>query len=112
MAGRPARKTSAAAHRERQRRYREKLKATGDPEADDVQRVVFSTLRDMTFEARTGRLKEDAQHQASVQAFLLALYEQTLDRLCRDGFSRKRAKRRLALALKPPYPGDASTLTG
>lgn len=112
MASRPARKTSAAAHRERQRRYREKLKATGDPEADDVQRVVFSTLRDMTFEARTGRLEGGAQHQASVQAFLLALYEESLDRLCRDGFSRRRARRRLSLALKPPYPGADDALTG
>jgi hypothetical protein len=112
MAGRPARKTSAAAHRESQRRYRERLKENRDPESDDVQRAAFAALRDRTFEARTGRLEGGEQHQASVQAFLLALYEDVLDRLSRDGFSRKKAKRRLTLALKPPYPGEDSSLTG
>ncbi|MXQ10447.1 hypothetical protein [Microvirga makkahensis] len=110
MADSPGKK-SAAAHRERQRRYRERLRETRDPEADDVQRAVFAALRDKTFQARTDHLEGSGQYRASVRAFLLALYEESLDRLCRNGFSRRKAKRRLARALKPPYPGNVDALT-
>jgi hypothetical protein len=104
MPGRPA-TTGSAAHRARQARYRERLRERRDPEADDVKREVFAVLRDITFEARLGRLSGNRQDQESVRALLLQIYSQSLARLEAAGFNRRHAKRRLSLALTPPYPG-------
>jgi hypothetical protein len=103
MPGRPA-TTGSAAHRARQAQYRERLRERRDPEADDVKRHVFAVLRDITFEARQGRLSENDQYQKDVRILLLELYSQSLARLESAGFSRRQAKRRLSLALTPPYP--------
>jgi hypothetical protein len=110
MAKAPRKKTvkteaELTAHRARQARYRTRLRETRTPESDDVQRIVFAVLRDITFEARQNRLPGDPVHQASVREFLLRLYKESLLRLERSGFNRKHSKRRLSLALTPPYPG-------
>jgi hypothetical protein len=100
-----------AAHRARQAAYRERLREARYPESDDVQRIVFAALRDVTFEARLNRLPGDPLYQASVREFLLRLYDESLLRLEKSGFSRKHSKRRLSLALTPPFPGPGRSAT-
>ncbi|WP_457090591.1 hypothetical protein [Microvirga sp. P5_D2] len=104
MAGRPA-TTGSAAHRARQVRYRERLRVERNPEADDVQREVFRTLRAAVVNLRRGRGFSGAQYRAHVETFIQGLLEKSLEGLEQRGFDRGRARRRLAVALIPPYPG-------
>jgi len=105
MAGRPA-TTGTAAHRARQARYRERLKAERSPEADDVQRMVFRKLRGAVVNLRRGKGFRDDEYRTHVEAFIRSLLEQSLEGLEKEGFDRDRARRRLSLALIPPYPSE------
>jgi hypothetical protein len=103
MAGRST-TTGSAAHRARQARYRERLRAERNPEADDVQREIFRTLRAAVVNLRRGRGFSDTQYRAHVETFIRGLLEKSLEGLEKQGFDRGRARRRLALALIPPWP--------
>jgi hypothetical protein len=98
-----------AAHRERQRRYRERLKAERHPESDDVQRAVFRAVRTAIFNARRGQRTGDELYDGFVRTFLKNIVEKAIHDLERQGFSRRRVKRRLHLALIPPLPGADET---
>lgn len=98
--------TSRAAHRERQRRYRERLKAERHPESDDVQRAVFRAVRTAIFNVRRGRRSGDEQYDEFVTTFLKNIVEKAINDLERQGFSRRRVKRRLHLALIPTLLGS------
>jgi aminopeptidase N len=96
--------TGSAAHRARQARYRERLRAERIPEADDVQREIFRTLRAAVVNLRRGRGFADEQYRAHIETFIRGLLKKSLEGLEKQGFDRGRARRRLALALIPPYP--------
>src|SRR4051794_37304473 len=98
--------TSRAAHRERQRRYRERLKAERHPESDDVQRAIFRAVRTAISNVRRGRRTGDELYDGFVETFLKNVVEKAITDLERQGFHRKRVKRRLHLALIPPLPGS------
>ena len=108
IAGRPA-TTGTAADRARQARYRERLKAERSPEADDVQRMVFRKSRAAVVNLRRGRGFPDEQYKAHIEVFIRKLLEQSLEALEKNGFDKGRARRRLALALIPPYPDKKSS---
>src|SRR5215218_1419171 len=88
-----------AAHRERQRRYRERLKSERHPESDAVQRAVFRAVRTAILNVRRGRLTGDELYDGFVRTFLTNIIEKAIDDLERQGFSRSRVRRRLHLAL-------------
>src|SRR5687768_11909762 len=94
------------AHRERQRRYRERLKAERHPESDDVQRAVFRAVRTAIFNVRRGHGSGYELYDEFVRTFLKNIVERAIDDLERQGFSRRRVKRRLHLALIPPLAGS------
>ncbi len=95
-----------AAHRERQRRYRERLKVERHPESDDVQRAVFRAVRTAIFNVRRGHRSGDELYDEFVRTFLKSIVERAINDLEQQGFSRRRVKRRLHLALIPPLPGS------
>ncbi|WP_114945894.1 hypothetical protein [Microvirga calopogonii] len=107
-----ATEASRAAHRERQRRYRERLREERHPESDDVQRAIFAAVRGAVFNVRRGRGSGDEIYDGLVATFLRSLIEKSIDDLVAQGFDRGRVKRRMHLALIPPYPGPALKADG
>jgi U3 small nucleolar ribonucleoprotein component len=103
--GKPSTEASRAAHRERQRRYRERLKTERYPESDDVQRAVFRAVRSAIYNVRRGRQTGDEQYDSFERALLKNIIGKAISDLELQGFSRRRVKRRLQLALIPPLPG-------
>ncbi|WP_048707441.1 hypothetical protein [Microvirga massiliensis] len=99
----------AAAHRQRQADYRARLREARAPESDDVQREVFRVIRQAAFRLRKDRdkckLPHDPHYRRFVEDFLQRVFDTVLDRLERKGYDREKARRRLSLALIPPWPG-------
>lgn len=85
MARAPRKKTvkteaELAAHRARQARYRKRLRETRNPESDDVQRIVFAVLRDITLEVRQNHLRsEDVDGDLPSQTPGSSLFSATSD---------------------------------
>jgi hypothetical protein len=98
--------TSRVVHRERQRRYRERLQTERHPESDDVQRAVFRAVRKAILNVRRGRQSGDELFDGFVRTFLTNIVEKAIADLEQQGFNRNRIKRRLHLALIPPLPGS------
>ena len=71
--------------------------------------MVFRKLRAAVVNLRCGgRGFPDEQYKAHIEVFIRKLLEQSLDALEQEGFDRGRARRRLSLALIPPYPDRKS----
>jgi hypothetical protein len=98
-----------AAHRERQRRYRARLRAERHPESEDVQKAIFQVVRTAIVNVRRGRMAGDQQYQGFIRTFLTGVIRSALDELEQQGFSRRWAKRRVSLALIPSNPGARKT---
>jgi hypothetical protein len=99
---------SRAAHRERQRRYRERLREERHPESDGVQRAVFAAVRGAVFNTRRRKRSGDEMYDGFVAVFLKTIIEKAIDDLVDQGFKRSRVKRRMALALISPFPGPSA----